>query len=287
LLLFLLIPVISSANPTYEEAEKYNVMITNSIVALVSDDFASSGKYTISGGTELKIHHLPISYDFKPFYKDLNFYVNGSVGYAEIKEGDSTYSYDGKLQIYKIGAGARYKPNDEFYIAAGYSLIYSIYNPTASGLIDATYDEIFSQRQENWTDEYIVKTKYQHDINDFYPYVELEYEWYNTRAYLGSDDTKIKAEDSVFRSKLGIVSPVLFDIYSNGVKLNTFAGKTYFYGDMIEITKANNYYIYGFSLDTDIKDKDSIFKKVGIVSEWTDGENFQGYNIGLVFELQF
>ncbi len=287
LLFFLLMPVMTSAKSSYTQVEKRSVMITNSIVALVSDDFASSGRYTISGGAELKINHLPVSYDFKAFYKDLNFYINGAIGFAELKEDTSYSSYDAKMQIYKIGGGVRYKPNDDFYIAVGYSLIHSIYDPNASGFTDDKLNEIFSQRQENWTDEYIIKIKYQHNVFGFYPYAKFEYEWYNTRSYLGSDDTKVKSEDSAFRTKLGIVSPTIFNIYSNEVKLNTFAGKTYFYGDIVVITDEKDYNTYGFSLDSYINDKDSLFKKVGIVSEWTDGNNFQGYNIGLTFELQF
>ena len=296
-LLFLSAPALLVAT---DNIEQRNARIVNSVIALLSDDFMSAGSYEINdGGANLDIYHLPGRHQFKPFYKDFNIYVNGSLGYAKLTEDEPIFlgevpdKYEARTKIVKGGFGLRYKPNEDFQLSLGYALIYAHYKPTYSYnsalsryFVRPIVDDSLNANQKSWTNEFVISTKYEHEVKGFVPFVQFEYKWYHTRSELESSDApKTTSDDSLLRTRIGTFTPTLFQVDNHNVKINAFAGRTYFYGDLVDIAKSDYYDTYGGGIYIDFKD--GFFEQLGIISEWTDGENFDGFNVGLDISFNF
>jgi hypothetical protein len=264
------------------------------MIALSSDDYMGAGRYKLSDEETLKVYHLPIKYQLIPIYKDFNIYINSTVSRAEI---DDPLGYRVSLNMFKLGFGFRYKPQEHFYISVGYSLIYSVFKSTFnySKIVNTPYydvfkanDDLLNSRQENWTSEYIIATQYEYEIYEFLPYIFGEYKFYSTDTNLKLDTTyDVNSQDSISRLKIGSYSPSILKIYNNDVKLEGFYGKVYYDGEMAHAVDTSVYDIYGFGVHLFLKNKESIFKSIGIISEWTESENFNGYNIGLSMRINF
>ena len=275
----------------FEKAYGANV---NTIIALSSDDYIGGGRYELENNEQLEIYHLPLKYNFDPIYKDLNIYVNGTLARGKV---ESSSGFEIDLDIYKLGFGLRYKPQEHFYISAGYSLIYSEFTSTFdyTDFIGTPFydilkanDDLLNSQQYNWTSEFIVSSQYEYEIYEFLPYIFGEYKFYNTKTNLKLDHTyKVNAQDSIMRFKVGSFSPSLFKIQNNDIKAEAFFGRTYYDGDMTEVVETTVYDVYGFGIHMFSKNKDSFLKNIGIVSEWTESKNFNGYNIGLAMNINF
>jgi len=292
LFLIYLLPLFS--DEIREEFKKSFGANVNTMIALSSDDYIGSGKYKLLNDETLEVYHLPLKYNFDPIYKDLNIYINGTLARGKVED---PVGYEIDLDIYKLGFGLRYKPQEHFYFSMGYALIYSVYTSTFdyTKLIGTPFHDIFKKHddllnttQHNWTSEFVIASQYEYEIYKFLPYIFGEYKFYDTRTDLKLDHTyKISAQDSIMRIKVGSYSPSLFKIQNNDLKLEAFFGKTYYDGDMAEVINTTVYDVYGAGVHIFFKDKDSYFESLGIISEWTESENFNGYNIGLSMKFKF
>ena len=306
MVLIALSTVVSAADPSFNQelADGYE-KIVNTIITLTSDDMMSTGRYKFYDTTTLDTYHLPVKYNFDPFYKGFNFFVNGTISYSKIEEKEYGFNrlspdyFDLSLRMYKLGGGLRYKPNDDFYIAMGYSLIYSKYKSNYSSNSKASLDafskpplseitNFLNTTQSNWTSEFIFSSEYKHEIYGFVPYASAEYKWYRTRTDLDlEEDVKVTSQNEILRGKLGSLTPVLFDVYDSGFRLDGFVGRTYYYGDVVEVLENRYYDSYGVGGYLDFKSEEGLLDKLGIVSEWVHGEHFKGYNIGLDLVFNF
>jgi len=282
--------------------EETNTRIINSMVALVSDDFLSAGQYKVNDGdAELTIYHIPLKHHFKPFYNKFNFFINGSFGYATIEEDQhiapslAPDTYEARIKMYKGGVGLRYEAYKNLYLDAGYSLIYTKYNPNYSyntpasiAIIKPLFDSVVNKKQTNWTSELSLSLRYEQEIAGFLPYILAEYKWYHTRSDLELDNEhKATSQDSILRTRLGSFTPSLFELNQKELKLNAFLGRNYFYGDLVSVMRTDYYDSYGGGVYISFKDKEAWLKKLGLIAEWTDGENFDGFNIGLDINFNF
>ena len=294
IIIVLFISSLTFADTLRDEFKQAYATNVNAMIALSSDDHMGAGRYKLSDNETLKIYHLPLKYNFNPIYKDLNIYVNGTISRGEV---DDPLGFRTSLNMYKLGFGLRYKPQEHFYFSMGYSLIYSVYKSTVnySKFVGTIFydklkenDDLLNSSQHNWTSEFIISSQYEYEIYEFLPYIFGEYKFYDTRTDLKLDHTyKVSAQDSIMRFKVGSYSPSILKIKDNDIKLEGFYGRTYYDGDMAESIDTKVYDVYGFGLHLFSTNKESMFKSVGIISEWTDSENFNGYNIGLTMDINF
>jgi len=301
ILLSVLHAFLHAAPLTQESIAQRYTQVINGVVALTADDYVSTGKYEIDGDIEYKVYHLPVSHDFKPVYKDFNFYLNGSYSYGKVEsdealfEGEVADEYTLKMDMYKLGAGVRYRPNEHFYIRAGYALIYShvnsqyAYNSVFSKIIlKPLLDNLVNDSQSNWTSEFALSFRYEKNIYGFLPYAFGEMKWYKTRTKLDLEkEYKLSSHAEIYRVQAGSFTPSLYRIEQKDIKLKGFVGRTYYGGD-IQATGTSTYYnSYGAGVYLFSKSKSFFIESVGLVSEWSQGKNFNGYNIGLDIEFDF
>lgn len=278
------------------ELEKSYVDSVNTMIGLTADDYIGAGSYTLTDNTVIDIYHLPLLYHFDPIYDDINLYVNGAVGYSKATQDiPSIVKIVLKMKLAKLGGGIRYQPTKNWYLSVGASMIYTELHDSATfgadvnqSLLDPITVNLLNARQENWTTEYIVKTRYEHEIAEFIPYIDGEYQFYKTESTLKLDS--VVTIDSVMEMahlKFGTFTPVLGTLGERTVRLEGKYGYTWMFGDFRDALNSDYYETYSGLIHFDAISEKNWLKNVYLISEWTQGKGFDGYNLGIGLEFNF
>jgi hypothetical protein len=270
---------------------------TNAAIALVADENIGAGKYYVGydGGppSTISMYQFPYTHHFPTIDKHLNFFATASYAYAKmniIPEAD----FMTEMHMLKLGGGIRYEHDPLKYVQLKYALIYSSSHnsvnknsPYYNYETKPFFDYVTDHSQYTWTNEYAVQIKYGVMYHAFIPYINLEYNQYDSRSNVSlSSLASINSDTELFHTTVGCFTPTLAEIYEHEVTLEGYIGRNFFHGDMQHIIPGDYYDTYGVTLHLPME-SESLYEGFEITSEWTNGDQFYGYNAGIGFNTKF
>ena len=294
----------SNEDNTQNDAQRFLLATTNSLMIFTSQDLMSSGRYSFDDGanTRVKITSIPFTYHFEPsFTKWFNFFAYGSVGksqtYTEVfwnifDELDTT-TFD--TYAIKAGGGMRVKSSYDLEFLMGVSFIYSYiqnsyqFNSQFSQDNREVLEELFANKNLiNYSYEFFSTLAYRPNFGGYKPYILLNFHLYDTKANLEAENlTNLTTKSSLSQLKLGIETKELifpykdigvsFEVYTIGNGLDGDVAETFIdtYGESGILTHLyTKSHIYGIS-------------RFSLGYSQVLGENFSGYNLGFGLSLGF
>jgi len=281
----------------------------NSILFFTSEDIISSGHYTFDefDGT-LDSYFFPFKYPFKSDCDDYNYFINGSVGFSDYREGNvdfnrnSTDAFYFRTYALKLGGGTRFNTSENTHINLGAAYIYSrvigsysTANPlNTNNPNDKVIKDILGSHQDHHTLELSSAIKYDPIINNYQPYVKLGVRHFRTRV----DDTYAIIPDiksSISKLNVGVITPPVTEVFDLPLRLEPYASLIYLIGDIDNALDLDRFYVVGTKLlfgsyaltcwveDVTSLQRDSMdwVKELTFDMSFIKGDNFEGFNVGL------
>jgi hypothetical protein len=288
-------------NGSEDIAQKTHLANINSILIFTAQDGLTSGLYHFDHiGVQANMYSLPFSYNFKPFYKNINSFVSGTVSYSSVTKDKGVFlkdgtpiDYDNQIQTYiaGVGTGLRYRIIDKFYVIAGVEFLYS---RSGISLIDenshtAPVEDFFdSQYADNLTYKFYGELNYQKTIQKFKAHATLSYRLYETKSdfHINSLST-FRSNSSVVAMATGVESPKTFGYKEYYHTIDGYYKRYFLDGVVKDTVEVSGYNTFGIINNIYTPDDFEYIKRFYVEFSKAYGSGIQGTNIGLGFSLRF
>jgi len=305
-LLLILISLTLLAKTSEEEAaEKVYIANINALLIFTSESGLSSGKYSLTNtGHSIETYSVPFSYHFKPYTKELNFFINGSSGFSRTRlelppkseltrsGNDLNLTLDNKIQTYAfgVGGGVRYKVDEGIELLASAGLIYSrvgvSVKPDNPGeIVEGAFDSAYN---DNLTYKFMLSGKYQKEFHHYKPYLKLDIKSYETKSELDfSSLLNISTQSSVASFAMGCESLSLYEHGDDYLSLEAYLRGNYLFGDIVEVVDLYRYANFGLIGYWNTPDLPSWAERFYLEVSTVRAEGLEGYNVGIGFSLDY
>ncbi len=269
----------------------------NALVILTSQNMLTSGEYDFDDGISMRIYNFPADYHFDPFWKELNFFVNGSVGYSkaeqevEIVPGipDDYTRFD--TVAARIGGGIRFRSEGHFEMSAGADIIlsyiknrYDYNSPLSESTIKPMIEGKFANKTQNaFTYELFWKLGYYPQWQEWKPYAEVEFDYFDTKTDFSTQSlSHFASRSGGSRLKLGVETPPFLHAYGSGLSAEFYTQGNVFTGDVRNTLGFDGYGSTAYLLHLYLPPaRLPLLKRVDMMIETVNGDGIHGYNIGL------
>ena len=249
----------------------------------------------------MEVYSLPFSYHLESADEKINYFLVGNVGYSRVyisKNIDippnSRLNYDNHLRTYTggLGGGIRYKATPELNFLAGIELIYSRSGASVKkpddGVGDAIEDFFNKSYNDNLSYNFFTSAQYRPKFSKLKPYIELDYELYQTKSSFTFDElSTFHSESSVVRLALGAESNKLLSYNQNYLTLEGYLNANYLSGAVKESIKLDSYLSVGavayWYTPNYISWIERFFTEVSSIQ----ADGLEGYNIGVGFTVEY
>ena len=303
LIILLIYMHIYALSPEEEIAQKAYLANINTILIFTSESGLSSGKYKFTKAKfEMESYSLPFKYHFKPFNENMNWFINGGVGYsitrldpeATNKSSNTTgLNYDNKLQTYLLGLGGglRYKIDYGIEYLASLGIIYSRVGTSVNPddkIGDAIEDFFDGEYNNNITYKFLLASEYHTKYKEFKPYVKGLYKWYQTKADFTFDAlTNFNTQSSLISLETGFETPTLFSYKGNSLSLEPYIKLNYLQGDVSDVVQFERYINIGALAYWNTPAKPSWIERFYFELSTIRAEGLEGYNVGVGFTIDY
>jgi len=313
LMTYLLLSALVLNADVTDELKKAALGNVNALVILTSQDMLTSGSYTFTSGTKMRVYNFPMYYHFDPLFEHFNLFVNGSAGYSTLKKDvDVGYTPEDEMEYktiaLRLGGGVRYDSDFDVDVLCGFDFIYSYiqnsydYNSVETNTnLKPLFDTVFANQNSNaYTYEVFFKVGYYPNWAEWQPYVEWGNNYFDTKTNLSAEELISFRSSSVGGTmKVGFETPQFLHLYKTGLSTEFYIGANAFAGDVRDTLGFDGYasiaalvhlYLYnGFygDLDEKLYSLPSIVNRVDLMVESVEGDGISGYNIGVSAGFDF
>ena len=288
--------------PAQKTAENIFLANINTALLFTSESGLSSGKYNFTKvNAKMQTYSVPFTYHFKPFKKNLNWFINGSAGYSFTRMDTQTISsptnslltHNNKLQTYALGLGTglRYKSDMGIDYLADFGVIYSrvgtSINPNDK-IGEAIEDFFDSEYNDNITYKFSLSANYHTVYRGYESYIKTSYKFYQTKADFTLDAlTSFSTQSSLLSLEAGFETPIFFTYEENGLSLEPFIAVNYLQGDVSDIVQFERYIDIGILAYWNTPNNPSWIERFYVEMTTARADGLQGYNIGLGFTFDY
>jgi len=192
-----------------------------------------------------------------------------------------------------LGGGVRYKFKKDIFLLVGGELIYSraglsIIKPDGD-LGDIIEDFFNKNYSDNISYKFFTQAEYRPIINEFKPYVSLDYKLYETKStFTFNDLAGFRSASSVTSLKLGVETPKLFEYNEhNNLTLEAYLNGHYLSGVVRDMTNVKTYRSLGGVAYWNTSASPSWASRFFLELNRVNGDGLNGYNVGVGFTLDF
>jgi len=260
----------------------------NALVILTSQDMLTSGEYSFAGGIHTRIYNFPADYHFDPFWRDINFFINGSLGYSKAEQ--DVHVGEGLPNDYtrfdtvaaRFGGGIRLKTEGHFEMALGADVILSYlqnrydYNSPESELIFKPIIEgVFANKRQNaFTYEIFWRMGYYPQWFEWKPYAEVAFEYFDTKTDFNAESfSHFTSRSGGSRLRMGVETPQFVHAYGSGLSAEIYTQGNVFTGDVRDTLGFDSYGSVAYLLHLYLPPKAlPLLQRIDLMIESLDGD---------------
>lgn len=299
-----MITTVLFAQTPEETAQKVYLANINTLLIFTSESGLSSGFYRFTNAQfKMQTYTLPFTHHFDSVAEDVNWFINGGVGYSITRldtqttqksaTGDIELTHDNKLQTYTagIGGGLRYQSESGIDFLGSFGMIYSRVGTSVrpkddiGGAIEDFFDRNYNH---NISYKLLVSAEYEKTIHDYRLYTKAAFKSYETKADFSLDVLSgFKTQSDVSSVALGIETPALLSYEQNYMSLETYLKVNYLHGDIQDVVRLNRYMNLGAVAYWYTPNTPSWARRFYAEVSTVRAEGLEGYNFGIGFSMEY
>jgi hypothetical protein len=283
-----------SADDIVEQLRNISMANINTIVIMTSQDMLTSGSYTFKGGAKMEIYNLPLYHQFKPFWRNINLFANGSIGYSKTEQ-DFYYGLDVPDNMnyqaipMRFGGGIRYVNSHEFIVLGGFNIIYSHiennydYNTEYSReIVKPIFDDAFAnQTSSSYTYEFFGRAGYYPTWKEWKPYAELTCTFFESTSKVNLKSIiEFDSSSAEVSFRVGCETPRYLHLFNTDLSNEIYLEKNSFAGDIEDTLGFEEYGAVALITHLYLYDMIPLINRLDFQLEKVNGGGIDGYSIG-------